>query len=89
MDVNNLVHIPEFGDFQLESIVSEMPPYQRSHKGSQEMAEQSRILAQPDESKQETLDQENTPDPFASEQTWPTEDELREAKRLRVSGYVF
>lgn len=30
----------------------------------------------------ETLDQENTPDPLEGEQTWPTEEEMKEAEGL-------
>jgi pre-rRNA-processing protein TSR1 len=36
-------------------------------------------LAVADPQLQETLQAENVPDTFASEQTWPTEEELKEA----------
>ncbi len=39
------------------------------------------MLAVADSATQESLQYENVPDTFASEQTWPTEEELKQAER--------
>ena len=50
------------------------------------------VLQMPDPERQESLVEENTPDPLDAEQTWPTEEELAEAeeaaqaRRRRGSG---
>ncbi len=72
---NRLVHIPEFGDFQIESIWS--APLAR-HSNSA-MAE---LLHKAVPELQENLDDQNIPDPMDAEQTWPTEEELNEAQSL-------
>lgn len=38
------------------------------------------VLMKADPSKQESLQSEVAPDPMEGEQTWPTEEELREAE---------
>ena len=44
------------------------------------MEEDVKILAKADASQQESLDSEVVPDPMEGEQTWPTEEELRDAE---------
>lgn len=40
----------------------------------------AQVLAVPNPERQDSLESENTPDPFSSEQTWPTQEELQEAE---------
>merc|ERR1712013_974200 len=65
MGANRLVHIPGWGDFQVEKIATAMEPIRlgKNQKGDQEMQEAGgRIVAEADEFRQE-LDCENVPDP--------------------------
>lgn len=80
INVNNLVHIPNWGDFQLKQIDGVPDPYLLSKKGMDMESEQVQTLAVPDPSIQETLVTENEPDLFENEQTWPTHEELLEAE---------
>ncbi|KAM6431943.1 pre-rRNA-processing protein TSR1 homolog [Liasis olivaceus] len=45
-----------------------------------EMEEEVKVLSKADPGKQESLQSEVVPDPMEGEQTWPTEEELREAE---------
>lgn len=45
-----------------------------------EVQVESSVIATADPVNCETLDRENPPDPFASEQTWPTPEELAQAE---------
>eukprot|EP00250_Pteridium_aquilinum_P012088 c20503_g1_i1 orf=59-2500(+) len=96
LSVNQLVHLTGLGDFQLKQVDILEDPYalRRDHKGlkseSMELEDLSREKASllcPDPILQEQLIVENTPDPLAGEQTWPTEEELARAdeeKRSRI-----
>ena len=52
------------------------------------MDEDIKILHKPDPAFQETLISEVIPDPMEGEQTWPTEEELREAGYLIIYYYM-
>jgi len=75
ISVNRLIHIPGLGDFQLEKIEKLADPCPFARKN--EMEELSVLV--PDDS-QPDLAAENTPDDMDGEQTWPTEEELRQAE---------
>ncbi|KAI8905054.1 hypothetical protein EDD86DRAFT_212143 [Gorgonomyces haynaldii] len=80
LSANRLVHIPDFGDYQIERI--NLCPT-KSH----EMVEDT-LLEQPDEN-QDDLVSENEPNPLDAEQTWPTEDEIMEAEeRVRDQEHM-
>ncbi|NWI13992.1 TSR1 protein, partial [Crypturellus soui] len=51
-----------------------------SLNGADEMEEDVKVLMKADASKQESLQSEVVPDPMEGEQTWPTDEELREAE---------
>ncbi|XP_009993427.1 PREDICTED: pre-rRNA-processing protein TSR1 homolog, partial [Chaetura pelagica] len=51
-----------------------------SVNGTDEMEEDVKVLMKADPKKQESLQSEVVPDPMEGEQTWPTEEELREAE---------
>lgn len=69
LSVNHLVHIPDVGSFQLDRILKSMDG---------EMDDI--VLAIPSMSLQQDLRYEAEVDPFCAEQTWPTEEELKEAE---------
>lgn len=87
--VNSLIHIPGFGDFQMSCIETSEDPYPIEHMERKNRPEtmsamdvqiSTRVLQIADPKKQESLQSENIPDPMDAEQTWPTEEELAEAK---------
>ncbi|XP_062887263.1 pre-rRNA-processing protein TSR1 homolog [Mobula hypostoma] len=89
LDVNKLVYIVGHGDFQMSQVdgpPDPMPLNPRVTKktagaedASCEMEEDVKVLMKADCSKQESLELEVVPDPMEGEQTWPTDEELREA----------
>ncbi|ESO91202.1 hypothetical protein LOTGIDRAFT_105531 [Lottia gigantea] len=93
LNVNGLVHLPGWGDFQMNQIDSPNDPYPlqpRKHKekpsGDVEMnSEEVKVLDKVDPKLQENLETEVVPDPMEGEQTWPTEEELAEGKSVSSS----
>ncbi|CAG9833535.1 unnamed protein product [Diabrotica balteata] len=87
LSVNQLVHIPGLGDFQMSQIDAPNDPFKHEKKSrdtnSMESEEQQviRVLERSDPMKQESLDAENVPDPLDAEQTWPTEEEMEAADK--------
>ncbi|XP_013411658.1 pre-rRNA-processing protein TSR1 homolog [Lingula anatina] len=95
LSVNGLVHIPGWGDFQMKQIDAPRDPFplilrvekERKRKGEAmdedmadtKMEEDIKVLETAQPSHQESLQSEVIPDPMEGEQTWPTEEELREA----------
>ncbi|KAI8376255.1 uncharacterized protein BYT42DRAFT_498260 [Radiomyces spectabilis] len=74
-NANRLVHLQNFGDFQLQQITTS--PLQARAGDMQEDAE---IVDTPNPAEQDDLVAENEPDFMENEQTWPTEEELAEAE---------
>eukprot|EP01018_Ginkgo_biloba_P009491 Gb_29644 [translate_table: standard] len=91
LSVNQLVHVPGAGDFQMSQIdVLEDPlpihEHQKHKMDSMQLDDNSqsqKVIRSllPDASEQELVLVENVPDPLAGEQTWPTEEEIAEAAR--------
>lgn len=86
LSVNQLVHIAGAGDFQLSKIELLRDPCPLNlRKGVDIMDSENDTLIvsclTPDPLKQEPLLVQNTPDPLAGEQTWPTEAEMADADR--------
>ncbi|XP_032663678.1 pre-rRNA-processing protein TSR1 homolog [Odontomachus brunneus] len=89
LSVNSLVHIPGFGDFQMNCIKYHKYPHPIEffeHKNYPKMSKMDMPIETcmqgvqyADPNKQESLESENIPDPMDAEQTWPTEEELAEA----------
>ncbi|KAH9276334.1 hypothetical protein BASA83_001022 [Batrachochytrium salamandrivorans] len=76
LDANRLVHIPNYGDFQMSMITT----LSSDHKGKDMSDDDDVIVLQTaDPSLQEGLVADNDIDPMEGEQTWPTEEELAEA----------
>lgn len=77
-NANRLVHIQNFGDFQIQQITSS--PLSNAN----EMQEDGHLLDTPKPDEQDDLVAENEPDFMDNEQTWPTEEEMAEAdERVR------
>ncbi|KDQ55730.1 hypothetical protein JAAARDRAFT_37154 [Jaapia argillacea MUCL 33604] len=73
---NRLMHLPNFGDFQISKIMSApLPRHARSDES--EMDIEPTLLAEPDSSSADSLVSSNDPDDMANEQTWPTEEEMK------------
>jgi len=91
LNVDNILHITGYGDVQIDRIIGGADPYafQRPREAANTMAIEGGVqvekyaLATADLMNRESLERENTPDPFASEQTWPTPEELELAERER------
>ncbi|KAJ6629509.1 ribosome biogenesis protein tsr1 [Mycena sp. CBHHK59/15] len=73
LSANRLVHLPNYGDFQISKIMS--APMPRVGKMDVEPV----ALCEPDESSADSLVSSNDPDDMANEQTWPTEEEMKGA----------
>ncbi|PFH49766.1 hypothetical protein AMATHDRAFT_62525 [Amanita thiersii Skay4041] len=71
---NRLVHLPNFGDFQVAKILS--APLPRPPKSGANMDIEPLLLAEPSPSDADSLVSSNDPDDLANEQTWPTEEEM-------------
>lgn len=54
--------------------------FKDSEGGTTAMDEDLKLLARADPAYQESLQSEVEPDPMEGEQTWPTDDELRQAE---------
>jgi pre-rRNA-processing protein TSR1 len=71
LDANSLVYLPSLGTFQM----NEINILKRSNDKSQETYE---LVQKADPAKQQSLDIEAQYDEMNAEQTWPTEEELKE-----------
>ncbi|XP_010441233.1 PREDICTED: pre-rRNA-processing protein TSR1 homolog isoform X2 [Camelina sativa] len=93
LSVNQLVHVSGVGDFQfskIEILKDPFPLNERKNQNTMELdvSHDEEVLKSliPDPIKQEPLIVENTPDPLAGEQTWPTEEEMAEADKNQKQG---
>ncbi|GAA5809732.1 hypothetical protein MFLAVUS_003145 [Mucor flavus] len=71
-NANRLVHLQNFGDFQVEKITS-------ADITHGDMDEDAKVIDTPKPDEQDDLISENVPDLMENEQTWPTEEELADA----------
>uniref|UniRef100_A0A2M4A635 Pre-rRNA-processing protein TSR1 homolog n=1 Tax=Anopheles triannulatus TaxID=58253 RepID=A0A2M4A635_9DIPT len=82
LSVNQLVHIPGLGDFQLEAIASPDDPYRlRKPDDGEMMSGETRPRLVADPQRQASLQRENVPDEMDAEQTWPTEEEIAASRQ--------
>jgi len=73
LDVHQLVHIPGQGSFRMSRIELSIDNHSLKSRG-----QKVQMIAVADKSKQATLESEATPDILSGEQTWPTEDEMKD-----------
>lgn len=87
LSVNSLVYLNNYGNFQIQKIEEELSHPQGNSKGMAIDSEANKRILYPNPEIQENLISENEPDPMEGEQTWPTEEELREAEeRVKSLG---
>ncbi|GJJ78867.1 pre-rRNA-processing protein TSR1 [Entomortierella parvispora] len=79
-NANRLVHLQNFGDYQLEKITSAPVTHRPVHVNSMDAEGTETVLDAPVAELQDDLAAENEPDLLGNEQTWPTEEELMEAE---------
>ncbi|KAI8326310.1 DUF663-domain-containing protein [Martensiomyces pterosporus] len=76
LSANRLIHIPNYGDFQVDQILN-LPVAVEAAKGSAiEEDSEPALLDQPDPELQDSLLEANEPDQLQNEQTWPEEEEM-------------
>ncbi|KAJ1367860.1 hypothetical protein KIN20_028868 [Parelaphostrongylus tenuis] len=87
-NVNRLVHIQGWGDFQIGRILTQADPHPLQKR--RESAEENcpKILVVADESRREPLQTEIVPDPMNSEQTWPDEYDVSHDENLKTEPGV-
>ncbi|KAI9298993.1 DUF663-domain-containing protein [Neoconidiobolus thromboides FSU 785] len=84
-DINRLVHLQDLGDFQIRAIETAVNPYLGEHTIQTQIANKMQLLPNPE--LQDSLINCNEPDLMEGEQTWPTEQELKEAdERIEQLG---
>ena len=82
LSANSLLHIPGFGDFQMEMIESSPDPHpisKRSSAKAMDIENGRTLLQKSDPMVQEPLEFENEPDPMEGEQSYPTAEEIAAA----------
>lgn len=82
LSANSLVHIPGFGDFQMEMIECSPDPHpicKRSSAKAMDTGNGRRLVEKSDPMVQEPLEFENEPDPMEGEQSYPTAQEIAAA----------
>ncbi|EIM82849.1 ribosome biogenesis protein tsr1 [Stereum hirsutum FP-91666 SS1] len=78
---NRLVHLPNYGDFQISRI--ESAPLLRQSKGhGTTMDVEPSLLAEANADDADSLVSSNDPDEMENEQTWPTEEEMQDASQM-------
>lgn len=97
LSVNNLIHIPGFGDFQMSRIDTPNDPYplEKSKKTTstndvnmEDLNNDDNILEIANPEEQESLEIENIPDPMDAEQTWPDETDMAEAGPIKKNKKI-
>ncbi|KAH9058794.1 ribosome biogenesis protein tsr1 [Lactarius vividus] len=84
---NRLVHLPNFGDFQVLKITS---PSLTESAGTDlaPMAIEPSVLLVPDPEDADSLVSSNDPDDMQNEQTWPTEEEMQDDSPRVLTGEI-
>ncbi|KAF5326304.1 hypothetical protein D9611_000357 [Ephemerocybe angulata] len=76
---NRLMHVPNFGDFQVSKIFSApLPKPQRGNGATMDV--EPALISEPDPEDADSLVSSNDPEDLENEQTWPTEDEMSGAQ---------
>ncbi|KAJ1728929.1 ribosome biogenesis protein tsr1 [Coemansia biformis] len=76
LSANRLVHIPNFGDFQIERIYSVPVAMERTHGNAIEEDDDPALLEEPVPEQQDSLVEANEPNVLNNEQTWPEDEEM-------------
>ncbi|XP_018333925.1 pre-rRNA-processing protein TSR1 homolog [Agrilus planipennis] len=85
LSANDLVHIIGIGDYQISQIEAPADPFiitkEKNPDNIKGKHVQTTFLERADPNKQTLLDSENIPDPMDAEQSWPTEEEFKNAEK--------
>ncbi|KAJ2749204.1 ribosome biogenesis protein tsr1, partial [Coemansia nantahalensis] len=76
LSANRLVHIPNFGDFQIEQIYHAPVAMERAQGAAIEEDDEPTLLEEPVPEQQDSLVEANEPNVLNNEQTWPEDDEM-------------
>ncbi|KAJ2725543.1 ribosome biogenesis protein tsr1 [Coemansia sp. Benny D115] len=77
LSANRLVHIPSFGDYQIECVYH-VPRAMEAARGTAiEEDDEPVVVDRPKEGQQDSMVAANEPDVLGNEQTWPEDDETR------------
>lgn len=87
-NVNRLVHIQGWGDFQIGRILTQPDPHPLQKRGESTEEKLPKVLVVADESRREPLQTETVPDPMDAEQTWPDEYDVSHDEELRIEPRV-
>jgi pre-rRNA-processing protein TSR1 len=81
LNVNRLIHLPGWGDFQLDKIeiLKDPNPMSTNSAAKVDIDMSDAGILTPSPNLQDDLTSENEPDMMDGEQTWPTEEEITEA----------
>ncbi|KAJ2469120.1 ribosome biogenesis protein tsr1 [Coemansia sp. RSA 2322] len=78
LSANRLIHIPNFGDFQVEQIYH-VPLAVEATKGNGiEVDDEPVVLDTPDAENQDSMVEANEPNVLNNEQTWPEDEEMND-----------
>ncbi|KRX19307.1 T-complex protein 1 subunit theta, partial [Trichinella nelsoni] len=80
LDVNRLLHIPGWGDFQMDKIDVITDPHPLHKYGKSHVIETC-TFAVADPAKQENLESQAAVDEMNVDQTWPTEEEIAQSQK--------
>ncbi|KAJ1949833.1 ribosome biogenesis protein tsr1 [Linderina macrospora] len=76
LSANRLVHIPNFGDFQIDQIYHVPVAQEAAKANSIDEDTEPTLLDEPNPELQDSLVAANEPDQLNNEQTWPEDDEM-------------
>ncbi|KAJ1960028.1 ribosome biogenesis protein tsr1 [Dipsacomyces acuminosporus] len=76
LSANRLIHIPNFGDFQIDQIFNTPIAIESAKGNSIDEDNEPILLDKPDPEHQDSLLEANEPDLLNNEQTWPEEEEM-------------
>ncbi|TFK25178.1 ribosome biogenesis protein tsr1 [Coprinopsis marcescibilis] len=74
---NRLVHLPNYGDYQISKIYT--APLPRTRVNATGMEVEATLVGEPNTDDADSLVSTNAPDDLQNEQTWPTEEEMNDS----------
>ncbi|WKX96675.1 hypothetical protein Q1695_012815 [Nippostrongylus brasiliensis] len=89
-NVNHLIHIQGWGDFQLGRIMAHTDPHplKQNERVQANGDEEPKVLVAANESLREPLQSEIVPDPMDAEQTWPDEYDVSDDGKVKIEAGV-
>ncbi|KAJ2028692.1 ribosome biogenesis protein tsr1 [Coemansia sp. RSA 2337] len=78
LSANRLIHIPNFGDYQIEQIYHVPVAVEAARGDSIEEDDEPVVLDRPDAEHQDSLVEANEPNTLNNEQTWPEDEEMND-----------